>query len=99
MKRFRIKEKYYCICIALITVCTQKTNLQTIFFGMVLTIILQGVNILIADLIVTHHLKTARQILRIVHCYDVSMSIISDPLFFYENNLWFLFRARIVTAI
>lgn len=52
MKHFRIKEKYYCTCIASITVCTQKTNLQTIFFGMVLTIILQGVNILIADLIV-----------------------------------------------
>lgn len=55
---------------------------------------------LIADLIVTYHLKTAHQILRIVHCYNVSMSIIFDhPLFFYENNLWFLFRARIVTAI
>jgi len=82
--------------------CTQKANLQTIFSDIVLTIIPQGINIFNcrSDCGVSFKDIKVHQILRIVHCYNASMSIIFDhPLFFYENNLWFLFRARIVTVI
>lgn len=77
----------------------QKKNLQTIFFGIVLTIIPSGISIFNRRSYCNVLFKV-HQILRIVYCYNVPVSIIFDhPLFFYENNLWFLFRARIVIAI